>query len=171
MTIRNAKTVRPREATRSDLWPLAGLAAAATRHLSVVGWLLRRATDHDAIMLGVWAALIRHGIRHGHVDTVTDRSAVAVWLPTGHADAASLADRYLTARVRDGHLDRFDRHTPFPDGWATVDTSDDEPLVHNRCGRIATTPRPRSQRISSSPDNQVGGGLTGRPCELDGDRG
>jgi GNAT superfamily N-acetyltransferase len=102
------KVVRPVRAALGDVPALVEVAVAATGHLPVVRWLVGSG-DRDEVVAGAYRVLLGHAMLHGWVDTVTDRSAVAVWLPGDCVVAEVEAwDRALVRSVG-RHIDRFRR--------------------------------------------------------------
>ncbi|WP_428962944.1 GNAT family N-acetyltransferase [Micromonospora fluostatini] len=76
--------VTVRRATPDDVDALAEVLAEAFHDSAVAGWLIPDPTDRHTIYHRYFTAVLAHGLEHGHVDTVADRSAVAVWYPRLH---------------------------------------------------------------------------------------
>ncbi|WP_428962185.1 GNAT family N-acetyltransferase [Micromonospora fluostatini] len=72
-------TVAVEPATLDDVDALADVLAEAFHGSPVAGWLIPDPTDRHTIYHRYFTAALLQGLEHGHVDTVADRSAVAVW--------------------------------------------------------------------------------------------
>ena len=47
----------------------------------VAAWLIAHAERRQVIVRDYLAIVLRHGLTHGYVDTIADRTAVAIWYP------------------------------------------------------------------------------------------
>lgn len=78
MTVPSAG-VSIRRATPADTGPLVSVLVDAFFDGPVADWLVPDHDDRRAVYRRYFALVLRHGLAHGHVDTTTDRSAVAIW--------------------------------------------------------------------------------------------
>ncbi|AXO37827.1 GNAT family N-acetyltransferase [Micromonospora sp. B006] len=68
-----------RRATPADIDPLVSVLVDAFFDGPVADWLVPDHDDRRAVYRRYFTLVLRHGLTHGHVDTTTDRSAVAIW--------------------------------------------------------------------------------------------
>ncbi|WKU05495.1 N-acetyltransferase [Micromonospora sp. HUAS LYJ1] len=74
-------TVTVRRATSSDAGPLIAVLAEAFHDGPVAEWLIPDPTDRRVVLYRYFRNAFHHGLAHGHIDTTTDLSAVAIWYP------------------------------------------------------------------------------------------
>ncbi|MBT8227898.1 MAG: GNAT family N-acetyltransferase [Dactylosporangium sp.] len=65
--------------TDDDVSPIAGMVAEALFPLRAAQWTIPDPERRQITIADTAAVLIEHALRHGHVDLLSDRSAVAVW--------------------------------------------------------------------------------------------
>jgi GNAT superfamily N-acetyltransferase len=75
-----------RRAIRADATTVTHVIATALSGFDVCRWLVPDDGDRASVLVGYVRIVVDHAIAHGTVETVTDRSAVAVWLPSSAAD-------------------------------------------------------------------------------------
>ncbi|WP_433531317.1 GNAT family N-acetyltransferase [Micromonospora sp. CA-263727] len=68
-------------ATPDDHTALTDVLSASYLAGPVAAWLIPHAERRGVIVRDYAAVVLRHGLAHGHVDTVADRTAVAIWHP------------------------------------------------------------------------------------------
>ncbi|WKU03782.1 GNAT family N-acetyltransferase [Micromonospora sp. HUAS LYJ1] len=74
-------TVTVRRATSSDAGPLIAVLAEAFHDGPVANWLIPDPTDRRVVLYRYFKNAFHHGLTHGHIDTTTNLSAVAIWYP------------------------------------------------------------------------------------------
>ncbi|MEV1320087.1 GNAT family N-acetyltransferase [Micromonospora arborensis] len=74
-------TVTVRQAGRDDAEDLTSVLAEAFFDGPVADWLVPDHSDRRAVYRRYFELVLNHGLDHGHVDTTTDLSAVAIWYP------------------------------------------------------------------------------------------
>jgi GNAT superfamily N-acetyltransferase len=84
----NPKHLTIRRAIRADAATAAQVVATAFGDLDVCRWLVPDPDQRTSILAGYFRIVVEHAITHGTVETVTDKSAVAVWLPSSALDIA-----------------------------------------------------------------------------------
>ncbi|GII23697.1 GNAT family N-acetyltransferase [Planosporangium mesophilum] len=98
-----------RRAIRADATTVTHVIATAIGDLDVCRWLIPEPDDRASMLVGYLRIIVDHAIAYGTVETVTDRSAVAVWLPSHAADIpgrdAALAAVYGPSTPRFQALD------------------------------------------------------------------
>ncbi|MFF0097735.1 GNAT family N-acetyltransferase [Micromonospora sp. NPDC005257] len=89
-------SVTIRRATSADTVRLVSVLVEAFFDGPVADWLVPDHDDRRAVYHRYFALALRHGLDHGHVDTTTDRSAVAIWYPR-HEPAPSAPPEHQAA--------------------------------------------------------------------------
>ncbi|HEV7899732.1 MAG TPA: GNAT family N-acetyltransferase [Planosporangium sp.] len=82
----NRPNLTIRRAIRADAATAAQVVATAFCDLDVCRWLIPDAIDRPTVLAGYFRIVVDHAITHGTVETLTDKTAVAVWLPSSASD-------------------------------------------------------------------------------------
>jgi GNAT superfamily N-acetyltransferase len=96
------------QATGADVETLAWVIAEAFEPMPACAALVPEPDDRRRVLAANFGIAVEHAVRHGQVDTIWDRSAVAVWFPRGDAAPADPEnyDARLTAACGP-YADRF----------------------------------------------------------------
>jgi GNAT superfamily N-acetyltransferase len=88
--------VAVRRATHDDAATLTAVLAEAFLPGPVGDWLIPNLTHRRTIYHRYFSLMLHRGLQHGHVDTTTDLSAVAIWYDRTQPPPPSSADYDLT---------------------------------------------------------------------------